>query len=352
MLHETPYYCPECDEGIEFFPTHSRRDFMRVVGSGTAAAMAAAGSVPAAFAGEGERKQPAAKPAEGLIRELHATLSPEQKQQLVLPWDHGSGSRSGKPSRLRTYNSAVLGKRIGQHYTDAQQELVRKILRSILSSDEAYERITRYGKWDGSRSFEGNGAVIFGNPAADEKFAWVFAGHHLTVRCDGNSQPGAAFGGPMYYGHILNGYSEKNVYNYQTRQVQAVFDALDSPQQEKAIAAKNPGDRERGIQFPPEGTPKPGIGYAELKGDQQALIEKVMRVLLEPFRQQDADEVMTIIKSNGGMEKIHLAFYEDARARDGRRWHFWRLQGPGFIWNYRVLPHVHCYVNIIDTSVT
>ena len=28
------------------------------------------------------------------------------------------------------------------------------------------------------------------------------------------------------------------------------------------------------------------------------------------------------------------------------RWHFWRLEGPGFVWNYRVLPHVHCYVNI------
>jgi hypothetical protein len=31
---------------------------------------------------------------------------------------------------------------------------------------------------------------------------------------------------------------------------------------------------------------------------------------------------------------------------DQERWHFWRLEGPGFVWNYRVLPHVHCYVNI------
>ena len=29
-----------------------------------------------------------------------------------------------------------------------------------------------------------------------------------------------------------------------------------------------------------------------------------------------------------------------------QRWHFWRLEGPGFVWNYRVLPHVHTFVNI------
>jgi hypothetical protein len=31
---------------------------------------------------------------------------------------------------------------------------------------------------------------------------------------------------------------------------------------------------------------------------------------------------------------------------DNNRWHFWRLVGPGFVWNFRVLPHVHTYVNI------
>ena len=46
------------------------------------------------------------------------------------------------------------------------------------------------------------------------------------------------------------------------------------------------------------------------------------------------------------LEKIHLAFYQDGRMNDNNRWHFWRLEGPGFVWNYRVLPHVHCYVNI------
>ena len=48
----------------------------------------------------------------------------------------------------------------------------------------------------------------------------------------------------------------------------------------------------------------------------------------------------------GGLEHLHLAFYRDTGAAENERWHFWRLEGPGFVWNYRVLPHVHCYVNI------
>ena len=47
------------------------------------------------------------------------------------------------------------------------------------------------------------------------------------------------------------------------------------------------------------------------------------------------------------MEKIHLAFYKDDEGKaTTSRWHFWRLEGPGFVWNYRVLPHVHTFVNI------
>lgn len=38
--------------------------------------------------------------------------------------------------------------------------------------------------------------------------------------------------------------------------------------------------------------------------------------------------------------------YQEGKMNDKQKWHFWRLEGPGFVWNYRVLPHVHTYVNI------
>jgi hypothetical protein len=79
--------------------------------------------------------------------------------------------------------------------------------------------------------------------------------------------------------------------------------------------------------------------------DQQELLGQVMRNLLSPFRKEDGDEVMQIIKTNGGFDKLHFGFFKEEKTREGQ-WDFWRIEGPGFVWNFRVLPHVHCYVNI------
>ena len=73
---------------------------------------------------------------------------------------------------------------------------------------------------------------------------------------------------------------------------------------------------------------------------------QVMRDLLAPYRKEDGDEVMEIIKANGGMEKISLAFYQEGKNSASEPWTYWRLEGPGFVWNFRPLPHVHCFVNV------
>jgi hypothetical protein len=301
----------------------------------TAPAVAAAKVVPV--------KKPA-KPAEDLVKELYATLTADQKKDVVLPWNHGASARS-LPTRMRMYNSPI-NRRIGQCYTQAQQELISKILRAICSDDEGYRRITRNGNFDGSRSLQGCGANIFGEPGDHQQFTWVFTGHHLTVRCDGNSEFGNAFGGPMYYGHSPNGYSERNIFYYQTKSVLSVFDALSEKQRKVAVVTGTPGEGERSVRFRAEDQDKPGLSFGEMNKDQRALVEEVMHDILSPYRKEDVAEVMQAIKANGGMEKIHLAFFQDRRVRDNQRWHFWRLEGPGFVWNYRVLPHVHTYVNI------
>jgi Protein of unknown function (DUF3500) len=333
--------CAEC-ESIEDFVL-PRRAFMRAVGGGAALALGG-GSLTSVLADDAAQPR-TPKPAEALIKELHASLSAEQQQQLVLPWDHMS---DGILSRHGMYNRPFNAQRIGDNYTKAQQELIDRILRSICSGEDGYETITRRGSFDTSGSLEGCGSHIFGDPSGDGQYAWLFAGHHLTVRCDGNSEPNAAFGGPVYYGHSVPGYSDNNVYIFQTRRVQTVFDALDADQQQRAVAEGSPGERRPSIQFREEGFP--GIGYDELSGDQQELVAAVMRDVLSPFRSEDADEVMEIVKANGGMEQMHLAFYKDEDSEAEVRWHFWRLEGPGFVWNFRVLPHVHCYVNIANVA--
>ncbi len=349
MSHTVPQVCPECSERVDSPAGLGRRDFIRVVAGGAVGMLGGSSllSKTAAIAAPGEKA--AAKPAEGLVRELFATLTAEQKSAMVLPWNHGA-DKGGTPTRLMTHNAAPLGKRLGEQFTPAQQDLIRATFKSILSGDEAYERITRHGKWDNSGSFEGNGVAIFGDPSGKDPFSWVFAGHHLTLRCDGNSQPNAAFGGPMYYGHSANGHSDGNVYNYQTKQVMGVFDMLNEEQRKQAVVVGNPGDGAGA--FKPRLVEKPpvGVGYAQLDESQQKLVSGVMRTLIDPFRKEDGDEVMQLIKTNGGMERVRLAFYKEDAEKGNDRWDYWRLEGPGFVWNYRVLPHVHCFVNVVGLA--
>ena len=92
--------------------------------------------------------------------------------------------------------------------------------------------------------------------------------------------------------------------------------------------------------------PVPGIAFGELTGEQKGLVEAVMKSLLDPFRAADVAEALQLVKANGGMDQIHVAYFKEPDAKDKQPWHSWRVEGPGFVWNFRVLPHVHTYVNI------
>ena len=342
--------CPECSEGAAPLSGLRRREFIRAVAGGAVGMLGGSAllSSTSAFAAP-SAKLAAPKPAEGLVRELFSTLTPAQKKAMVLPWAHGS-ENGRTPSRLNTHNATPLGKKLGEQFTKPQQDLIRTTFKAILSGEESYDRISRHGKWDNAGSFEGNGIAIFGDPSGKEPFSWVFAGHHLTLRCDGNSQPNTAFGGPMYYGHAANGHSDTNVYNYQTKQVMSVFDMLSEQQRKQAVVVGDPGDGAEALKPRLVEKPPVGVGYGDLDDSQRTLVAGVMRTLISPFRQEDGDEVMHLIKTNGGMERLRLAFYKENAEKGTARWDYWRLEGPGFIWNYRVLPHVHCFVNIVGQA--
>jgi hypothetical protein len=342
MHEEREPYCPECEAMAEL----DRREFIRTAAVG---AVASAITLPAvARAADTTATKSAESPAETLIKELYTTLSADQKKELVLPWDHGA-QNGGTPTRLGMYNSPIMKKTVSG-YTKPQQDLILRIVKAICNGEEGFRKVSRNGKWDSTGAFENCGALIFGEATDKDKFAFVFTSHHLTIRCDGNSEPDAAFGGPMYYGHSPNGYSPNNVWFYQTKSVTSVYEMLDGKQREKAELKGSPGEHAASIRFRKAGEAHPGLSIGELSADQKKLVETVMRDVLSPFRKEDGDEVMEIIKKNGGMEKIHLAFYKDMAMNDNMRWHFWRLEGPGFVWNYRVLPHVHTYVNIAVKS--
>jgi len=332
--------CPDCD-GVAQAEV-SRRDFFRLAGGLTAAAVAgelAPARAPAA---------PGSGSAEDLVRELYAGLNDWQRGHVVYPWDHLGNDGSRIPVRLRTYNTCI-GKAIGETYSKAQRELIERILRAMSSGEDGYRQITRNGTWDANDGILSGGAYVFGNPTGGQPFCFLFAGHHLTVRCDGNSEPDVPFGGPLFYGHIVNGYSQRNVFNYQTRSALALFDALTEDQRRRALVRGRPAEAGNGpnpLGLRGRDDALPGIRGGELTAEQRRLLDSVLRTLLSPYRKEDGDEVMEIVRANGGLERVHLAFYENPGGGAAEPWTYWRLEGPGFVWCFRVLPHVHTFVNI------
>jgi hypothetical protein len=331
--------CPECEHGPQF----GRRDFIRVLG---ASAVAAALPLSPLALARAAREEKQAK-AEQLVFELFSTMDAEQKTKLVFPWNQVRG-KDPLPARLMTGNGAVKGSEIGLAYNKKQVELLDKIFHSIANGEEGYRQLSRNKTFDASGDFENIGAQIFGEPAEGKKFSLVFTGHHITVRCDGNSEEKTAFGGPLYYGHSPSGYAKNNVFHAQTDAAIGVFDSLTDEQKKTAVLG-NRGwqDGVNSVKLPGKAEKRAGLAYADMSKEQTAAIEKLMKQLVAPYRKEDGDEVLEILKANGGFEKLNLAFYTDKDSEMAKKqWSYWRLEGPGFVWSYRALPHIHTFVNI------
>ncbi len=335
--------CPECETGAPI----ARRDFIRVVGTATAAVVAG-GLTPLqkARAARAEKQ----KQAEAMIFELFSTMTAEQKKKVVRAWDHGAANGKGIPSRLRTGNAAVDKLVIAENYTQKQIELLDKIFRSIANGEQGYKELSRDGRFDASNSFEDISAIIHGEAVEGKKFSLVFTGHHLTVRCDGNSEEATAFGGPLYYGHSPNGYATNNVFHHQTKASLDLYHEFGPAAKKEVLITddnKKWRDEHGGIKVPKKGDPLPGLSFKDMSKHEKALTEKLMKELVAPYRKEDGDEVMELIKTTGGMEKVSLAFYtEGGKVSDKEPWTYWRLEGPGFVWSYRALPHVHTFVHV------
>jgi hypothetical protein len=276
--------------------------------------------------------------AETAAGRLYASLSDQQKEAMCFPFDHELRSRISA-------NWHVTKPLIeSDFYTKEQQKTIDEILRGITSPD-GYERIQRQTEYDDG----GVGAysiALFGTPDSGN-FQWLMTGRHLTMRADGNCVPGAAFGGPIIYGHGEESPKE-NLFHYQTQQANEVFKALDAKQSKQALLDKAPPEAAVALQG--SAGKFPGIAVSELSSDQKELVERTLKILLAPYRAEDVDEVMAILKASGGVDKLNMAFYQQGDLKDDKVWDIWRVEGPSFVWHFRGSPHVHAYINIAQKS--
>jgi hypothetical protein len=327
----TSLACSDCDG-------FSRRDFLKT-SIATAAASGLAG-VPII----GRAAEAVARPAsETLVATLYKSLNEEQRKALCFSFDH--------PLRTEVDNNwHIVEKTIGAFLNKDQQQMVREIFLGLHSPEYAEKVMQQVIHDSGRAGFEDSSVALFGEPGTG-KFEFVLTGRHCTRRCDGDSVGGAAFGGPIFYGHAAESFNEKpnhpgNVYWYQAVRANEVFQMLDGKQRETAL--RKHGRMEQGtetVRLTGKKTGLPGIPLTELSADQRAHVRLVMADLLAPFRKADADEALRYIEA-AGFENLHMAFYKNQDIGNDGVWDVWQLEGPNMVWYFRGDPHVHVWVNV------
>ncbi len=338
--------CPDCDAGDVNL---GRRDFLRVAGAGAAAAAAGLWAVPTVQADAPTKTSP----AETAVKALYDTLTPEQKQEICFPWNHID--TKGKRGLLRTHvsnNWEITDKMIrSDFYTKKQQGIVYDVFKGIINPEWEKKFLKQLKDDTGGEEWGAKQSIaIFGTPGSDQ-FEFVMTGRHMTLRADGNTEGHVAFGGPIFYGHAASGFNEKvhhpgNVFWHQAEGANSLYKMLGGKQQEQALV-KGALPRESAVAFR-AAKEYPGVSVAELAGDQKKELERVLNLLLEPFRREDQDEARECLKKQGGLDKCSLAFYQEGDIGKDGEWDNWRVEGPAFVWYFRGFPHVHVWVNVAD----
>ena len=324
----------------------SRRSFIKKKGS--AVALLSAGGGISAFGARG-KKHKVPSSSETLVKTLYSSLNEEQHKAIVFSFDD--------PLRLDVDNNwHIVKPRVGSLFNADQQAMIREIFMKMHSEEYRKQVLHQFVSDNKNRknpteeaAFGSASVAIFGQPDSG-KFEFVFTGRHCTRRCDGNSVEGAAFGGPIFYGHASGSFDEEpdhpgNVYWFQAKRANEVFQMLDGKQRAQALCGS--GRKERKTQTVAlsgkvEGLE--GIAVSDMTHDQKSEVRKVLADLLAPFRREDREESMRLIEPQ--FDQLHMAFYKNQDVGNDGVWDVWQVEGPNMVWYFRGDPHVHTWVNI------
>ncbi len=290
--------------------------------------------------------------SETLAAQLHGSLDDAQRRVICRDFDD--------PLRQKVDNNwMITGRSVRDVLRPDQQDLVRQIFRSLHHPEHADAMMRQMVEDSEGKGFEaGTSVALFGRPGTGA-FELVLTGRHCTRRCDGDSVKGAAFGGPIFYGHQSGPNDEEpanhpgNVFWYQARRVNELFQALDGRQRSTALV-EGRSRPERGtetVRLTGRREGLAGLSASEMSRDQRQLMREVMKDLLKPFRRVDAEESMRLVESQG-LENLSVAYFKQQDLGGDGIWDVWQIEGPQMLWYFRGEPHVHCWVHIRDANAS
>jgi hypothetical protein len=359
-------------------PPVDRRTFLLEAAAGAAGLAAGAATRATADVPAG--------PSARALQALHDSLTEEQRQAVCFDWDYRALPAFGRtplpamqgqgvPLRGHVSNSWHITRPTlaSPFYTPEQRLLVVDLLRAVFSPGWP-EKLMRQAQDDTGKPWGQDQTLAFFGTPGKGPCQCVLTGFHLTARAYSGPEPQAAFGGPIAHGHQPSGFNEKvghpgNIFWYQALLANKVYQFLDGRQQRRALLARGipyyqydgqidrnlilpetvvPADRPRepDVRFHGPRGPFPGLPLADLSADQREAVQRVLDGLLEPYRPEYREQVLSCLKNQGGLEKCSLAFYQEYDLGDDGEWDNWRLEGPAFVWYFRGHPHVHIWVHV------
>ena len=287
---------------------------------------------------------------ESLVKLLYHNLDQRQRKAVCFPWNHIDKKRGLLRTRIENNWRITKPTINSDFFSRHQQDLIRAIFEGM-TNPEWHTRFDQQLKDDVGGFGKKQSIAIFGEPGSGP-FEFVLTSRHMTLRCDGNSAGHVAFGGPILYAHEGERLYERpdhknNVFWPQAVEANKLYAALDNKHQQLALVTEGMPSEEQ-VSFKGEKGRFQGCPVSEFADDQKGELQRILNILLEPFRHSDRQEALNCLAARGGLDSCHLAFYKEGDLGNDGIYDNWRLEGPSFVWYFRGRPHVHVWVNVAD----
>jgi hypothetical protein len=275
-----------------------------------------------------------------------ASLTPEQKQQAVLPLE------GEEPSRWHYIPNEMFPRKGLQlkDMTEAQRTLAHDLMKtglsqrgfmtatSIMALEDVLHAIEAAAgdPGAGGRRFARNPLeyyfTVFGTPAAKGSWGWRVNGHHLSLNFTITNGTGVATS-PTFFGsnpaEVRDGPKKgTRILGPMEDAGYALIAALDDPQRATAIIQKD-ALNEIVTQNKPAIDPlsPDGLSASQMTPAQRDLLMKVIDAYVSQMTEDVAAERMARI-TKAGAEKIGFAWAGETER--GKK-HYYRVQGPTFL---------------------
>ncbi len=272
-----------------------------------------------------------------LARRLYVSLNDEQRAETCVSYDHP----------LRQYHNRGVwggGQKVFGGFTRQQRQILTDLLYAGVSETGRAripeEDLTR---WTGVQSMR---ALICGDPTSSA-YQIILTGVHLNLRLGGKSREGAAFGGPQVYGDQrgdgragLPG----NIYRDQFLIAQRLLHSLDSGRWKHAVLEEAPVQTQIELQGP-HGI-FPGLPVSELKPDSKIMARDLVDSILSTYRAEDVKYARECLEANGGLDALHVSYYQHGEDGEIPEAQVFRLEGPAAVLYFRGYPHVHAFISV------